>query len=81
MSILKAVAAAIWVIGLIVGYAEYQAVMEVAQSSIHEVYAVASAMLWIVGFYVFGRAVYVGLECAVMWAVDVPQQAIATSEE
>lgn len=62
--------ALIWVIGLLVGQDQYRSVMAVAESSIHEVYAVARATMWLVGFYIAGRAAYYGLEFVVLAVVE-----------
>ena len=45
------------VVGLIVGIAEYYSIMSRAESSIHEIFAIATAVAYFTGFYILGRVI------------------------
>lgn len=45
------------VVGLIVGIAECNSIMGRAESSIHEIFAIATAVAYFTGFYILGRAI------------------------
>ena len=57
MRILRVVTGIIMLLGLLYGYAQYHSIMELATSSVHEVYATATGAMWFIFGYILARAI------------------------
>ena len=54
---MRIVTGIIMLLGLLYGYIEYSSIMELAESSVHEVYATATGAMWFIFGYILARAI------------------------
>ena len=56
MRFVRGISAVLMIIGLIVGSTECSSIMDRAESGIHEIFAIATAVAYFTGFYILARA-------------------------